>query len=71
MDCVCEKANDVNTVEEDDTLEEYNADDCMEETTRNRADMTEEEHAEQDFLRRLDGQGLEEREGDRRQARRD
>ena len=47
MDCMCENTIDVaNIVEEDDTLEEYKTDDCMEETTRSWADMTEEEHAE-------------------------
>ena len=46
MDCMCESPNDVSIVEEDDMLEEYKASDCMEETTRNWADMTEEEHAE-------------------------
>ena len=59
MDCVRENANDVNTVEQDDMLEEYNADDCMEETTRNRADMTEEEYAEQKtFYDDLTGKAL-------------
>ena len=47
MDCMCESSIDVvNIVEEDDMVEEHKADDCMEETTRNWADMTEEEHAE-------------------------
>ena len=47
MDCMCESPIDVvNIVEEGDMLEEYKADDCMEETTRTWADMTEEEHAE-------------------------
>ena len=46
MDGMCESPMDVvNIVEEDDMLEEYKADDCMEETTRNWADTTEEEHA--------------------------
>ena len=46
MDSMCESPNDVSIVEEDDMLEECKANDCMEETTRNWADMTEEEHAE-------------------------
>ena len=47
VDNMCANTNDVNTVEEDDMLEEYKAGDYVEETTRNWADMTEEEHAEQ------------------------
>ena len=59
MDCRCENVNDVNSVEEDDMLKKYKADDCMEETTRYWSDMTEEEHTEQKtFLRQHDGQGL-------------
>ena len=46
MDCMCENTNDVHTVQEDDMLEKYKADDCMEETTRNWARMTEEEHTQ-------------------------
>ena len=73
MDCMCESPIDVvNIVEEDDMLEEYKADDCMEETTRNWADMTGgRTRRTEDFLRQLDGQGSEAREGDRSQARRD
>ena len=40
----------------------------MEETTRNWADTTEEEHTTEDCLRRHDEQGSEAREGDRRQG---
>ena len=60
MDCMCESPIDVmNIVEEDDMLEEYKADDCMEETTRNWADMTEEEHAEpKTFYDNLTGKAL-------------
>ena len=60
MDCMCESTIDVvNIVEEDDMLEEYKADDCMEETTRNWADMTEEEHAEpKTFYDNLTGKAL-------------
>ena len=46
MDCMCENAHDVNTVEEDDMLEKYKADGCMENTRWNWADMTEEEHTQ-------------------------
>ena len=57
--CMCENVNDVNTVEEDDTLEKYKADDCMQETRRNWADMTEEEHTEQKtFFDDLTGKAL-------------
>ena len=72
MDCVCESPNDVNIVEEDDMLEEYKADDCMEETTRKlgRYDGGRTRRTE-DFLRQLDGQGSVAREGDRSQARRE
>ena len=56
---MCENANDVNTVEQDDMLEECNADDCMEKTIQNCADMTEEEHAEQKtFYDDLTGKAL-------------
>ena len=59
MDCVCENANDVNIVEQDDMLEECNADDCMEKTIQNCADMTEEEYAEQKtFYDDLTGKAL-------------
>ena len=60
MDCMCESTIDVvNIVEEDDMLEEYKADDCKEETTRNWADMTEEEHAEpKTFYDNLTGKAL-------------
>ena len=60
MDCMCESPIDVvNIVEEDDMLEEYKADDCMEEKTRNWADMTEEEHAEpKTFYDNLTGKAL-------------
>ena len=60
MDCMCESPIDVvNIVEEDDMLEEYTADDCMEETTRNWADMTEEEHEEpKTFYDNLKGRAL-------------
>ena len=60
MDCMCESPIDVvNIVEEDGMLEEYKADDCMEETTRNWADMTEEEHAEpKTFHDNLTGKAL-------------
>ena len=59
MDCMCENANGVNTVEEDDMHEEYKAGDCIEETTRNWADMTEEEYAEQKtFYDNLTGKAL-------------
>ena len=60
MDCIRENAEDVNIVEEDDELEKYKADDCMEETTRSWADMTEEEHTEQKtFYDDLAGKALE------------
>ena len=59
MDCMCENANDVNTLEEDDMLEEYKAGDYMEETTRSWADMTEEEYVEQKtFHDNLTGKAL-------------
>ena len=59
MDCMCENTNDVNTVEEDDTLEEYKAGDYVQETTRNWADVTEEEHAEHEtFYDNLTGKAL-------------
>ena len=59
MDCMCESPNDVHIVEEDDMLEEYKADDCMEETTRKWADMTEEGHAEpKTFYDNLTGKAL-------------
>ena len=51
MDCMCESPIDVmNIVEEDDMLEECKADDCMEETTRNWAEETEEEQTFYDYL---------------------
>ena len=59
MECMCESPNDVSIVEEDDMLEEHKANDCMEETTRNWADMTEEEHAEPTtFYDNLTGKAL-------------
>ena len=59
MDCMSESPNDVSFVEEDDMFEEYKANDCMEETTRNWADMTEEEHAEpKTFYDNLTGKAL-------------
>ena len=59
MDCMCESPIDVSFVEEDDIFEEYKANDCMEETTRNWADMTEEEHAEpKTFYDNLTGKAL-------------
>ena len=59
MDCMCESPIDVvNIVEEDDMLEEYKVNDCME-TTRNWADTTEEEHAEPNtFNDNLTGKAL-------------
>ena len=51
MDCMCENANDVHIVEEDDVLEKYKA--------VNLADMTEEEHTEQNtFYDDLTGKAL-------------
>ena len=70
---VCESPIDVvNIVEEDDMLEEYKADDCMEEKTRNWADMTEEEHAgPKTFYDNLTGKALKHEKVIEAQARRD
>ena len=57
MDRMCENANDLNTLEEDDMLEEYKVGDCMG-CDGGRTRRTE------DLQRQLDVQGPEAREGD-------